>query len=68
LWEREGGSLCACGGALQPVGEAGDRGACRIWTGDINLAIGIKELNDDDWAPLDTHLGFGILMDLGQER
>ena len=43
------------------------RGTCQIWTGAINLQIGVKELDDDDWAPLDTHLGFGVLMDFRQE-
>jgi len=44
------------------------RGACQFWTGSINLSIGVKELNDDDWAPWDTQLGFGILMDFREEH
>ena len=33
------------------------------WTGNVNVFLGAKVLDDDDWAPLDEHFEGGILLD-----
>ena len=33
------------------------------WTGNINFFIGLKSLNEDDWAPTENQLAFGAKSD-----
>jgi len=40
---------------------------CENWTGNINLFMGAKQLEEDDWEPLDEQDEYGILLDFKQE-
>jgi len=40
---------------------------CGNWTGNINLFMGAKQLEEDDWEPLDEQDEFGIMFDFKQE-
>jgi len=42
-------------------------GVCQNWTGNINALVGLKQLDEDDWAPTDVHTEFGILLDFRHE-
>lgn len=37
------------------------------WTGNINVSLGFKTLEEDDWAPADEHSEFGIEVDFKQQ-
>jgi opacity protein-like surface antigen len=36
---------------------------CGDWTGDVNLFMGAKQLDEDDWEPVDEHDEYGIMLD-----
>ncbi len=38
------------------------------WTGNLNLVLGIKYLDSDDWSPVDKPLGYGILLDFRPKK
>jgi opacity protein-like surface antigen len=38
------------------------------WTGNINLLLGTKMLDEDDWEPVDEHSEFGISFDFKQKH
>jgi len=40
---------------------------CEDWTGDINLFMGAKQLEEDDWEPLEEQDEYGIMLDFKQE-
>ncbi|MBN2372822.1 hypothetical protein JXL19_03415 [bacterium] len=40
----------------------------RRWSGNINLFLGAKFLDDGDWEPVDKHLERGILFDIRHRR
>lgn len=33
------------------------------WTGNVNVFIGVKALDEDDWEPVDMHDQIGVLAD-----
>jgi len=37
------------------------------WTGNINVFMGGKQLEEDDWEPLDEQDEYGIMLDFKQE-
>jgi hypothetical protein len=38
------------------------------WTGNLNVSLGLKYLDSDDWDPLDEQLEFGILLDFRPKK
>jgi len=36
------------------------------WTGNANLSIGLKYLDEDDWSPLEEHTEVGFSFDMGK--
>lgn len=40
---------------------------CGDWTGDVNLFLGAKQLEEDDWEPVDEHDEYGIMLDFRQK-
>jgi opacity protein-like surface antigen len=38
----------------------------QYWTGNVNLFLGAKAMDEDDWEPVDQHTEFGFLLDFGQ--
>jgi len=40
---------------------------CGDWTGDVNLFLGAKQLDEDDWEPIDEHDEYGIMLDFRQK-
>ena len=37
------------------------------WTGNVNIFLGSKMLDEDDWAPVDQHFEAGVLIDFKQK-
>ena len=37
------------------------------WTGNVNFFLGAKSLDENDWAPVDQHAEFGVLVDFKQQ-
>jgi hypothetical protein len=37
------------------------------WTGNANALLGRKTLDEEDWAPLDEHVGIGVLLDFKKQ-
>ena len=37
------------------------------WTGNVNFFLGGKSLDENDWAPVDQHAEFGVLVDFRQQ-
>jgi hypothetical protein len=40
---------------------------CETWTGNINLLLGEKELDENDWEPVEDHSEFGVAFDIKKE-
>ncbi|MCK5394391.1 MAG: porin family protein [Gammaproteobacteria bacterium] len=38
------------------------------WTGNTNFFLGKKSLDENDWAPVDEHAEFGVLVDFRQNH
>ena len=38
------------------------------WTGNLNVILGLKSLDEDDWSPVDDHLMYGILLDFRPKK
>ena len=43
-----------------------DWGVCQLWTNNINVELGIKEL-EGDWDPVDSQIEYGVLLDFRQK-
>jgi len=41
---------------------------CENWTGNINLLLGAKVLDEDEWEPVEEHSEVGISCDFRQEN
>jgi opacity protein-like surface antigen len=51
------------GALILMLGVVGGRAEGEPPTGNINLLLTQKMLNEDDWSPLDTQTGFGVMAD-----
>ncbi|MGA1841051.1 MAG: hypothetical protein ACMUIU_10540 [bacterium] len=44
-----------------------DLGVCQPWTYNLNARFGIKDLNKNDWKPVDSQIEYGITLDFRQK-
>jgi hypothetical protein len=40
---------------------------CEDWTGDLNVVLGAKKLDEDPWKPIDSQPSFGLMFDARQK-
>jgi hypothetical protein len=45
-----------------------DVAVCDDWTGNVNLFLGVKYLDEDEWEPVEEQNEFGIKVDFKQQR
>ena len=38
------------------------------WTGNVNFLLGVKALESNEWAPVEDHAAFGILVDFRKQE
>ncbi|MCP4632169.1 MAG: hypothetical protein GY855_04530, partial [candidate division Zixibacteria bacterium] len=41
---------------------------CEEWTGNAGFLVGTKQLDDDDWEPIDKHDELGIMVDFSKKK
>jgi hypothetical protein len=48
-------------------GQSAQSNAGDTWTGDVNLLIGAKALDKNDWEPIESQQEAGVIVDVGKE-
>jgi opacity protein-like surface antigen len=56
-----------CGIVIAILGIVPAASHAQSWTGNVNVFLGVKNLDSDDWAPADDHGELGLLVDFKQE-